>query len=523
MASSKQPEPESSDKAVSTPDPATSTKDGPPVKPNYDEFQEALTTATKKMDDAKARVKAQQAKVDASKPGTKDGPADGRLQAIRDEMSKIRQEQAARKGSRANVQERIKAYDTQVKAKDNEIKKIKGSTSYKSAADIEREIKHLEGQVDSGRMKIVDEKKALSEVSNLQKQKKSFTAIDGLQRDIKVLKDKISEEKDQLKDPVAEELQTNYERLMKDQNSIKEERSSGFATLNDARDKLREARDSQTAAFNERKALQDNFYDQDRKYKTFQRQAAMEREARKKAERESFARDKRTELLKQRLEDAALPAYGEELKALGSLMRIINPKGGQNDASSEPRALAAVAQRKVGDTSFEGRRLEKKSEEEAYFVGAGKKKGKKGKRGKDASNESEKDGTSSQLSDDQVFGQLWNPASLEMFAILKIEPPGTKAEVGDIYASLDAKKKFCLDDRNRKTQENIEVARKEFEKQEANSNETSQPDAAGKPSHKSLPVRKPADGDQPASNAAAVKQPSTSAEPKESTQETNGS
>ena len=367
-------------------------------------------------------------------------------------MSKIRQEQATRRGSRANVQETIKGYDAQMKSKDNEVKKIKGSTSFKSAADVEREIKHLEGQVDSGRMKIVDEKKALSEVSNLQKQKKSFTAIDSLQRDIKGLKDKISEEKDQLKDPVADELQAKYERLMKDQNAIRDERSSGYASLNNARDKLREARDSQSAAFNERKALQDNFYDQDRKHKAYQRQAAMERDVRRKTEREAFARDKRTEMLKQRLEDAALPAYGEELKAVDSLMRIINPKAAQIDAVSEPRALAAVAQRKVDDTGFEGRRLEKKPDEESYFVGAGKKKGKKGKKGKDASNESENSDIP-QASNDQVFGQLWNPTSLEMFAILKIEPPGTKPEVPSIYKTLDEKKKFYLDDRSRKTED----------------------------------------------------------------------
>ena len=56
MSSTKQLKTESSDSPTTAPNPDPSTKEGPPVKPNYDEFKEALAKATKNLEDAKARV-----------------------------------------------------------------------------------------------------------------------------------------------------------------------------------------------------------------------------------------------------------------------------------------------------------------------------------------------------------------------------------------------------------------------------------------------------------------------------------
>jgi hypothetical protein len=46
--------------------------------------------------------------------------------------------------------------------------------SFKDVRDIDQEIDLLDKQINSGLMKLVDEKKALSELSKLRKQRKGF-------------------------------------------------------------------------------------------------------------------------------------------------------------------------------------------------------------------------------------------------------------------------------------------------------------------------------------------------------------
>ena len=93
-----------------------------------------------------------------------------------------------------------------MKSRIAEQKTARSRVSFKNVDEIDREIERLDKQVDGGMMKLVDEKKALAEISSLRKQRKGFAGFDELQKGIDDTKSKIKALKDSLEDPEAKAL-----------------------------------------------------------------------------------------------------------------------------------------------------------------------------------------------------------------------------------------------------------------------------------------------------------------------------
>lgn len=93
---------------------------------------------------------------------------------------------------------------------------------YRSLADLERAINDLDRQVSTGRMKIVDEKKALQEISTLNKQKKNFGVFEEQQKAIDADKAKLKELKEKKQDPELVELNKKYDEIQKELNELRD-------------------------------------------------------------------------------------------------------------------------------------------------------------------------------------------------------------------------------------------------------------------------------------------------------------
>lgn len=102
---------------------------------------------------------------------------------------------------------------------------------YRSVADLEAAVAKLDRDVSSGRMKIVDEKKALQEISNLNRQKKNFTVFEEQQKIIDTDKERLKEMKEKKQDPELKELNDNYGKLDEQFKAIKAEQDSAWAFL----------------------------------------------------------------------------------------------------------------------------------------------------------------------------------------------------------------------------------------------------------------------------------------------------
>ncbi|CAN9392112.1 unnamed protein product [Alternaria alternata] len=433
-----------------------------PDKPDEDKYKEELAKLEKEHTAARRSWKitddgqnACKAKLDLAKPNNKDSPNAKRQQELKTELNAIRQSQQGNKSGRNAIFEKIKKLDEQLKQQLNELKTAKGKSNYKSAEDVDQEIARLQKQVDTGMMKLVDEKKALAEISALNKAKKNFSGFDSQQKKIDDIKAQIAEQKKLLDDP--------------------ENKALSDKSLREETDK---ARAVQQEKYQARKELKDNYFQQLRAFKDYEFQARKIRNEKRRLEQIQYVASKRKETAAKRLEEASAPAYGDEIIACEGLIRHFDPSALPPKETTAASKFAASAQRTVDDSGLKGTRISKKdTEEESYFAGTGGKKGKKGKKGGAAA----------------APGKFnLNIGIIEELAKVGVDPPSNQEEVPATVEKLQAKLKHWKEDQDRKTKENIAKAQKEIDRLEAEEAEedaaNGSTDAARKPAQKNQAV-----------------------------------
>ena len=347
--------------------------------------------------------------------------------------------------------DKIKRLDDQLKSRMAENKAARSRVAYKNTEDIETEIARLQKQVDTGMMKLVDEKKALAEITSLYKQRKGFAAFDQAQRGIDDVKAQIAELRKQLEDPEFKALSEKYTKISKELDDIRAEQDEAYKGLNSLRDERTKAYAEQQEKSAAVKELKDEYFKAKRAYAAYEREALQKRRERQKAEREAYEAEKRRQVAKEKLDEASAPAFQDQIIATEGLIRYFDPTYKPEKSSIESSKFAAEAQRTVDAEGIKGTRLAKKDEaEENYFVGKGGKKAKKGRKGgNDAS-------ASSNASTPQPSGEgKFNlPLGvIEELSRVGMEPPMTQADVPTVVEKLKSKLEDWKKDQDRKTKE----------------------------------------------------------------------
>lgn len=358
---------------------------------------------------------------------------------------------------RNGILEQIKSQEAQVKTKQTELKTAKGQISFKDTSAVDAEVKRLNAQVESGNLKLVEERKTLDQVSQLHKQRKILAGLEIRQAEIDKMKESISKLRESLNSIDRSAQQTEYTETTKELDSLSQGKKDQFTKLNAARDDLRAARDRQQKAYDDMRSFKSKHFEELDQYRKYEREAFKKRQERQKAERDAYQAEKRKQALEERLEEAKIAAYGEEIRAADALIRLLDPTGASTDTDnkSAESSFAAQPQRKVQEADFKGTRLQRKTEDEdSYFIGGGGK-SKKGRKNNKA------DATEKQ----QRFGQI--TMSQREFELIGVKPPASVDENQEKLEEVKAKKAFFLSDRDRKTKDNVEKARKEFEEANA--------------------------------------------------------
>ncbi|KAG0158618.1 hypothetical protein PDIDSM_6133 [Penicillium digitatum] len=448
---------------------ATDAQRVKPTKPDEAAYKTSLAEAEKEHTAAQEKLNQIKAKLDSAKPNNQDSPTVKRQQELRAELSSIRQKQSGFKSSRSSIQEKINALDANLKARITEQNNSRGRLSFKSVEEIDKEIARLEKQVDSGTLRLVDERKALTEVSNLRKQRKSFASLDEAQKGINDIKTQISELRKTLDNPEAKALSDKYAEIQKELDSIKAEQDGVFKNLNALRDERTKLRNEQQEKYTAIRTIKDAYFKARRAYKEYEDEAWRVRRERQKAEQEAFAREKRKKIADKKLEEASQLAYADEILTAQGLIRHFDPTYdftslGLDEKKDEGGNFRAGVGRTVEAAEIKGMKVVRKNDEEDYFVGSGGKKGKKGgkKGGAAASVESTKFNMNSDV-----------PASVEKLAAKITEWKKNQAS---------------------KTEENIKKAQEEITRLEEEETEAANvphtngraTDAAKKPAHKNV-------------------------------------
>ncbi|KAJ5131190.1 uncharacterized protein N7515_007229 [Penicillium bovifimosum] len=454
-----------------------------PTKPDEAAYKASLAEAEKAHTAVQEKLNQIKEKLDNAKPNNQDSPIVKRQQELRAELSSIRQKQSGFKSSRSSVQEKINALDANLKSRITELNNSRSRLSFKNVEEIDKEIARLEKQVDSGTLRLVDERKALTEVSNLRKQRKSFAGLEESEKGIKDIKAQIAELRKSLDNPEAKALSDKYAEIQKELDAIKAEQDSVFKNLNALRDERTKLHNDRQEKFAAIRSIKDAYYKARRAYKEYEDEAWRVRRERQKAEQEAYAREKRKKVADKKLEEASQLAYADEILTAQGLIRHFDPAYdfsalGLDEKKEEGSKFRAGVGRTVESAEIKGMKVVRKDDEEDYFVGTAGKKGKKGgKKG------------GAVAADSTKFNM--NVGIIEDFAKVKIDPPMNQSDVPAAVEKLAAKITEWKKDQASKTAENIKKAQEEISRLEEEEVKASQTngratDAAKKPAKENI-------------------------------------
>ncbi|PWZ00854.1 hypothetical protein BCV70DRAFT_199219 [Testicularia cyperi] len=409
---------------------------------------------------------------------SKDSPAGIRRAELRKQLDELRTQQAGSKGVRGKTLEDLRTLQESIGKKIKDLQQAKSKVPYKSLADVDGRIKRLEEQVEAGSMKLVEEKKALSEISSLKKSRKTVESFDAAQSQIDQDRAKVDELKASLDSPEAKALNKRYDEIKVELDQIQAEQDKAAGSrgkLLDQRtalsaklDSLYQARRDRQAAF---RAANDTFY--------AKLNADRERRVQKqKEERAQFEAEKRKEHEQQMREEAALPAFAKEIEDCDVLINYFS-KGSASgsDAAAksdnQPKAVGgkALNLRQVNADAMvpKGAVIKQKSQqEEEYFVAAAKpKKNKsKNKRGtplnlNDSTAEADEDNENASPAAAAGGDKLHVPlGTLSALLALSIPPPTNATDVSRVVENLKLKRQYFVSNQARVTKENIEKVEK---------------------------------------------------------------
>jgi len=429
-----------------------------PERPDQADYDKTLAEAQKALDAAVERQKSIKAKLD-SRPNNKESPEAKRQQELRARLNEIRETQKSGKSSRAQLIGQIQRLDEQLKSRITEQKTARSRVAFRSVDDIQNEINRLQAQVETGTMKIVDEKKNLAEITALNKQKKGFAGFEQAQKQIDDIKAQIAEIKKSMDDPASKALSDEYTKINTELEEIKGKQDEVFKNLNQLRDERTRANEAQQVAYTNLKDIKDKYWQAKRAYAEYEKEAYRVRRERQKAERDAYEAGKRKQVAEAKLEEASAPAYGDEIQTAQSLIRYFDPSSQEAKAAAGPGKFAAQASRTVEATGIKGTALPRKGDaDEDYFAGNGGKKGKKNRKAQNAASPApEAPAGKFNLS----FGVI------EQLAKIDVQPPSSQAAVAGVVEQIKSKLESWQKDQDRKTQENVDKAKKEIERLEA--------------------------------------------------------
>jgi uncharacterized coiled-coil DUF342 family protein len=379
-------------------------------------------------------------KLDLARPNNKDSPSSKRQQELRAELGQIRTQQQSSKSSRGQVMDKVKRLDETLKSRIAEQKVARGKNPYKSVDEIDQQILRLQKSVDAGTMKIVDEKKALADISQLNRQKKSFAGFDQAQKGIDEVKAQIAELKKTMDDPASRALSDRYTEITTELDKIKAEQDEVYKNLNALRDERTAAHEDQQKKYTAVKEIKDKFYSSRRAAVEYEREARRIRDEKRRAENEAYHRGRRQEVAKEKLEEASAPAYQDEIRTTQALLYHFDPSSVAKPEAAGPGKFAAAATRKVEGQELKGTLVKsKKDNDEDFMAGTGGKKKKGGKRDNAAPAAAGK-------------FQL-DVGTIENLGRINVDPPMQQSDVPAVVEKLKEKLAYWKENQESKTKE----------------------------------------------------------------------
>jgi hypothetical protein len=301
-------------------------------------------------------------------------------------------------------------------------------------------------------MKLADEKRALVEISQLKRSRRTVEGFQAEQDAIEAERAAADELRKQLDDPEAKSVSDRYEAIKAELDALKKEGDELYASQG----KLFEERDRLQTELNalrrQKHESGQRWWEANERYRAKINEDRARRAERDRAQRAAEEAAKKTEMVDRLWEEASVPAFQSQIEDCQTLIDFFSGKSAGVTLSSTTRTttkvdIAGVPKlqlRQVEAVPQDGFVVRKKKgeDDDAYFVGG---KGKKGK--KDAAAKPKE-------SADAGTGKIPLPTLTALLG-LSIPPPASPAEHPRVVEDLKTKKAWFEANQARITAENV--------------------------------------------------------------------
>ncbi len=319
--------------------------------------------------------------------------------------------------------------------------------------------RNLEKQVDSGTMKLADEKRALQEINQTKRSRKTVEGFKADSDAIDTDRAAVEELKKQLDDPEAKAISERYDAIKAELDEIKKEEDELYANRSQLFEERTSLQQQIEGLFSERRESTARFREANDRYFEKLNEDRAQRAERRRAQKEAEENEKRQARILRLREEASQPAFQEKIEDCQTLIDIFSGKSTTAIVSSAKAGYAGptleIRQVEAAPDNLVPRK-KKGEEEEAYFVGGkGKNKGKKGLR---ANGTPAAEAPSNSSNVNVPFG------TLSALLTLSVPPPSSQADVPRVVEDLKTKKAWFEANQARVTTEAIAKAEAEIQR-----------------------------------------------------------
>ena len=326
---------------------------------------------------------------------------------------------------------------------------------------------NLDRQVESGELRLGDEKRAIQEISNTRRLRRTVEGFQAEQDAIDREKEEEEQLRAQLADPEAKAISDRYEKLKAEFDDLKRESDEAFANRNKLFDERNAIQQEVDTLWSLKKESQQRFREAGERYWVKAKEEQARRAERLRQQKAVEEQQKKLDLVERLREEASSPAYQIEIQDCQTLIDAFS-KGTTSEvpvvtSAAEQKAvsLAGVPQldiRKVEAPTDVIVRKKKGEEEEAYFV-AGK--GKKSKRGPKTNGRNSPALSTPSTSNSQFHIPF---PTLTALLSLSIPPPSSKDEIPRVVEDLKTKKAWFEANQELATKDKIAKAELEIKR-----------------------------------------------------------
>ncbi|KAF9132685.1 hypothetical protein BGW39_011548 [Mortierella sp. 14UC] len=364
--------------APATAIPVSAQKGNYVKKPSQEEKDETLKEIEANMEKIRPRLNAVREAI-ASVTGKAE--SDPRT-ALRKRLGELRDKQAENKKGKQVKIDQLTALNNSLKKKIADLKAIQDKLPFKTQDAVEAQIKNLEKQLESGSLKLVEEKRILAEISSLKKAKKSVDAAQAQQIAIDADKAAIAALKETIDDQTAKALSAEYNQIQAQLDEITKAKDEVWKKRNDLFDERTRLQKELDTEYQRKKTVNDEYFNALREYSKFQQELQVRKREEYQAKKQQELEEKRLAVAKEERELAEIPAFTNEIVTCDSVYKYLlqfstDEKRIADAAAVAPVDTPAVVVRQVDTTANvpSGVMLAKKADkvEEVFFAGKSKK------------------------------------------------------------------------------------------------------------------------------------------------------